>query len=346
MGDNSAMYVPKVDLSFDALQDEVAQMKAARVAQDQVIQALQDGMANQAKEIAMLTAAIQANHEVHQEARRLGVRQELDVVIKEVATITTNIDEVNATVQVAVAAIEDNAASIEGVNSTVQENVASIETVNADVDAVNTTVQANAASIEEVDSTVQENVASIETVNATVQDNAASIKGVNSTVQANVAAIDDNSVGINAVSSDVQTLEAQLEKAVTTLNASISVANDCCTETTAALIRGDADGDGVSDLNDGCPNDKGSILFGPFLNDTSQCGTYSPSISSVPSETPSQAPSTSQVPSITPSLTPSVSLSPTLAPTTVCQGSITTDPDTGSEYFLIFSCLLNLCCRI
>ena len=142
------MYVPKVDLSFDALQDEVAQMKAARVAQDQVIQALQEGMATQAKEIAMLTAAIQ---EARNEGRRLGVRQELDVVIEEVAMITTNIEAVNKTVQTFAAAIEDNANGIEAVNSTVQANVAAIDDNAGSIEAVNTTVQVAVAAIEAIE---------------------------------------------------------------------------------------------------------------------------------------------------------------------------------------------------
>ena len=149
----------------------------------------------------------------------------------------------------------------------------------------------------------------------------ANIEAVNATVQANVAAIEDNAGSIEAVNSTVQAFETQLEDAVAALNASISSANDCCVvntaaiaNNTAALTRGDSDGDGVSDLDDGCPNDEGLTLFGAGgLSDTSQCETLSPSISAEPS--------------LTPSLTPSVSL----APTTVCQGLITTDPITGSE---------------
>jgi len=160
-------------------------------------------------------------------------------------------------------------------------------------------------------------------------------------------------------------LETQLEDAVAALNASISSANDCCVvntaaiaNNTAALTRGDSDGDGVSDLDDGCPNDEGLTLFGASLIDTSQCGTLSPSISAEPSLTPSLTPSISTEPSLTPSLTPSISAEPSLtpsltltpsssgapsvsagpsvslAPTTECQGSITTDSITGSEFLM------------
>jgi len=212
----------------------------------QVIQSMQEDMAHQAGEMAKMKAAyaeemakmkatIQANHEAHNEERRLGVRQELDDVIEIVDKFVANIEAVNATVQEAV----------------------------ADIQANNATVQA---------------------------------------------------------------LGTQLENAVEALNVSISVAIDCCVATTAALTRGDSDGDGVSDLDDGCPNDEGLTLFGSGLTDTSQCD-----------RTPSLTPSISAEPSLTASLTPSISAGPSvsLAPTTECQGSITTDPITGSE-FLVF----------
>ena len=53
---------------------------------------------------------------------------------------------------------------------------------------------------------------------------------------------------------------------------------------------------------------------------------------------PTLSPSISAEPSLTASLTPSISAGPSvsLAPTTECQGSITTDPNTGSEFLELF----------
>jgi len=189
----------------------------------------------------------------------------------------------------------------------------------------------------------QDNAGSIESINATVQ----TLEGQLDKISTNVGTVDIQALqaGLEAVNSTVQALETQLENAVAALNASFSDANDCCVantaaiaNNTAALTRGDSDGDGVPDLDDGCPNDEGLTLFGAGLTDTSQCGTLSPSISTGPSLTPSLTPSISAKPSLTPSLTPSVTPSTgpsvSLAPTT-CQQSIKTD-SSGSELLVSF----------
>ena len=232
--EDTSNFVPKV----------VEQEELRLLIKDQarVIQALQEGMATQSEEIAMITGAIQALQEDAAKTKAAHAEK--------IAMLTAAIQE------------DYNKARRLGLP---QDNAGNIE-------AVNTTVQAF--------------VADISTVNATVQKNAASI---------------------NAVSSIVQALETKLEDAIEDLSTSISGANACCANTTAALIRSDVDGDGVSDLEDGCPNNVNLFSFGDSLNDTSQCETLSPSLS--------------------PTVGPSVSL----APTTICQGSISTDPSTGSK---------------
>ena len=309
------MYVPKVT-------EQVELHDLFSLEQAQVIQALvQEGVAEMkatmakmkaahAEEMTKMKATIQA---AHNEARRLGVRQELDDVIEEVAMITTNIEAVNATTQENAAAIGVNAGGIETVNATVQEYAAAIEE--------------NAAAI-------GVNAGSIETVNATVQENTAGIEAVNSTVQENANDVQENAAGIEAVNSTIQALEAQLKDAIVDLNTSVFTLNDCCTNTTAALIRVDSDGDGVSDLDDGCPNDAALTLFGAVISDISQCETQAPSISTEPSLTPSLTPSL--VPSLEPSETPS------LTPTTECQRLITTNTTTGSECSLVVANSLQL----
>jgi len=350
----SAVYVPKaaeqVELRLlikdqaqviQAMQAEMAEMKASHAAE------IADVKATSAEEMAKMKATIKANLKAHNEERRLGVKQDLDDVIATVQTLegllegTGGIQALQAGLTAAQACCATNAATIESVITTVQENADGIE-------AVNSTVQANVAAIED-------NSGSIEEVNATVQDNVADIEAVNSTLQDAVVAIEDNADSIEAVNSTVQALGTQLEDAVAALNASIAVANDCCVvntaaiaNNTAALTRVDSDGDGVSDLDDGCPNDEGLTLFGAGgLSDTSQCDrtpSVTPSISAEPSVTPSISaepsvtPSISAEPSLTPSLTPSISAGPSvsLAPTT-CQQSITTD-SSGSKFLVSFVC--------
>lgn len=111
-----------------------------------------------AEEMAKMKATIQANHEAHNEERRLGVRQDLNDMIE--------------VVNEAVAAIQENADSIESINANLQTLMfgSTVSALQAGLTAAQACCANNAATIESIDATVQDNVAAVQGINANIQD--------------------------------------------------------------------------------------------------------------------------------------------------------------------------------
>lgn len=114
------------------LQAEVAQMKAARVHQDQVIQVLQE-------EMAKMKATIEANHKVHEEERRLGEERRLKNKFNTLdATLATIERQVVETSEAVIALRTSAQACCNANNAAIEANSVAIET-NTDALFINST---------------------------------------------------------------------------------------------------------------------------------------------------------------------------------------------------------------